>query len=169
MAIGGVASVNADLPLSSMQGVTIPIFGEGTRAVAVLKIERIQTVHQRRAFFRIGLLKEVEIEKAELKLISEGSIDHALNRVAERLKLVRSEADFVMRGFRITRKGTPEPLISATAARVDASLVWTLSNVDGSLIPTELRGSEVILVSADHPTEFVQTRESSKSTISAER
>lgn len=123
-----LSSTSPAMPsFSSFRGVVVPIYiGPNEPASAIVRIARIRTELQRKAFFRIGFLRQVIVEDVELKLLSTNELEASLASAARMLRAL-SGKDFEIRGVRIIFPGTGERIIARKMEFSDDN--WSLTNV----------------------------------------
>ncbi|MBG90132.1 MAG: hypothetical protein CMO80_24985, partial [Verrucomicrobiales bacterium] len=66
MLLGSLKLSGADV---RARGMVMPIYGNGPRAEAVLRVDTVSTTHQKRRFFRVGLLPAGRLDRVSLELL----------------------------------------------------------------------------------------------------
>lgn len=114
-------------PYVSVNNLVVPFYAAGqSEAVAVLRVEHVFRDHERRGFFRIGLLPLLVGEGVRLEFRDAGVAARELDRVRQGVESSLGGDRIEMRRVRMSCGGTPARVLSATRLRTEKDGRWRL-------------------------------------------
>lgn len=118
-------------PVSPMRAkeVSIPLYSPGQpEPTAVIRIKRIYKDHQRRGFFRIGVLPLWVAEEVHVQLLSYQNSDQLLNQLTRALTSQHSglSQSLEIRSLQLRLPDSAEPRLEAGRVRIAEDGSWRL-------------------------------------------
>jgi hypothetical protein len=99
---------------SLASGIVMPVYGSEQRAEAVLRVQSLSITHQKRGFFRVGLLPAGRLDGVSLTLLAGKDLTpEAVRRADRKLAALASREVWEIHGFQFAREGAA-PVIRAS-------------------------------------------------------
>lgn len=113
---------------ASMQEIAIPYYAKGQGSpAAVVRIKKVYTDHQRRGFFRIGLLPVLVAEDVKIEIIQPQETLAALQQARRWLKPTATQKALEWRRVQFFFPAETEPRLEAAKIHLSEAGAWRLT------------------------------------------